>query len=227
MMRQFVLFPLHFWAACAAIIQGSNSFTYRSDEPDFTFDFSTTAPDPRNWVAVYQAEHGGPKKQKYVESSLVWAYAAHTSGTVHLSISNLEPGTYEAYFLAKDGYEWLSDPIEVYRKPDPVVFFTDEVTLQNGRVGDSFAANISGLLGDGGGEPTVKYSITSSREGDWVKISSNSNLAGNPTRASPASQLKVTASASDNSTSYLSVTIPVIPSGSPLVENLSVLSYNL
>ncbi|CAM1505948.1 Fc.00g115850.m01.CDS01 [Cosmosporella sp. VM-42] len=226
-MHSFALLFFLAWAACASIISVSNSFIQRGDEPDFTFDYSTTSADPRNWVAVYHAEHGGPKKEKYVENSLVWAYAAHTHGTVHLSISNLEPGTYEAYFLAKDGYQWLADPIIVYRKPDPVAFFTDEVTLQNGRVGDPFRANISGLLGGGGGDVTVEYSITSSQEGNWVEISSDGNLSGTPTRASQALQLTVTASASDNSTSHLDVRIPVVSAGSPLVEQFSVLTYNM
>lgn len=237
MIRYFVFFALQlaffcllFWSAFKPTDYASESGTLslRTDLPDFTFDYNTDFEDSSNWIGLYHAKSGGPKKGKYIKDSLAWEYAPGNNGTVQLQASSLEPGNYEAFFLAKGGYEWLADPVAVYRKPDPVAFYTDAVTLHNARVGDEFSANLTGLLGGGGGDVTVDYSITASRGGDWLKVSSEGRLFGTPKSARhQTARVVVTASASDNSTSDLVVTVPVAASGAPLVEYLNVLTYNM
>ena len=229
---QITFFILLFWAAFSPSRSNyapeSGAFRVRSDLPDFTFEYSTEAADPTNWIGLYHAKYGGPKNGHYVQDSLVWSYAPENNGTVHLPTSSLQPGDYEAYFLAKGGYEWLADPITVYRKPDPVEFYTNATTLHNARVGDEFSAELAGLLGGGGGDVTVDWSITASRGGDWLKISSDGRLSGTPKSSRHrTARVNVTATASDESSSELTVTIPVVPSGSPLVDHLNFLSYNM
>ncbi|WP_051943859.1 alkaline phosphatase family protein [Streptacidiphilus rugosus] len=60
----------------------------------------------KNWVGIYPA--GVLPGQK---SSLTWSYAPNASGALTFSTSKLSgAGTYNAYFLANDGYSVLAGP---------------------------------------------------------------------------------------------------------------------
>jgi hypothetical protein len=81
-----------------------------------TFSYSTSAAevDPLNWVAIYDDPTDGPLEQAFVGASTVWTRATDASGTVTLDSTSLTPGAKVAYFLAKDGYSWLADPLSFF-----------------------------------------------------------------------------------------------------------------
>ena len=99
---------------------------------DFTFTYSTSDPHPANWIGLYRSSGGGPVDEEYVAPSLLWEYAPEAEGSVRLSADSLEPGSYTAFFLARDGYEWLAEPVEVRLSADgPVSFPVQAATLHN------------------------------------------------------------------------------------------------
>lgn len=211
--------------------QLSGSFSLIEDEPLFTFKYSTPDPNPTNWVGLYNSFGGGPEHEQYVEPSLVWKYAPDSAGTVQLPVSALQPGSYKVFFLAKDGYKWLAEPIEVFlRDSGPISFIVDNATLHNARQGDPFEARISGLLSGGDGDPALKFSkVTLGGDGDeWVDVHADGTISGTPGPSAKRTRVSIEATTGpDGSTARLDVTIPVRPSGRPLVRRLSVLTYNL
>ncbi|QNN56233.1 Ig-like domain repeat protein [Diaphorobacter ruginosibacter] len=80
----------------------------------------------RNWIGVWKYEDGpgakadGPWSFAQSNASDPWKYVTAASGT--WDVANLPAGTYAAFLLANDGYEWLAPPavFEVKAKPiDP------------------------------------------------------------------------------------------------------------
>ncbi|KAL0938178.1 endonuclease/exonuclease/phosphatase family [Colletotrichum truncatum] len=222
-----ILFALEATTAQAAPAtrQASGSLAFLPQQPLLTFKYSTSSANAKNWVGVYHASGGGPDKEEFVEQSLAWAYAPQGEGTVKISATDLLPGDYKAFFLANDGYKWLSEPV-IFQVPfanRPVAFIVNEITLPNARQGDKYEAKISGLRIDGGSS-TVKYSKV--QGDDWVKVSADGTISGTP-NVSKTSKATVEITASDGSSARLQATVPVRASGTSLVGNLAVMTYNL
>ncbi|MER6466611.1 endonuclease/exonuclease/phosphatase family protein [Streptomyces sp. NPDC001228] len=89
-------------AAGSSIRVGSPTSPHRGDR--LTFDWTTDAPDPKNWIGVYD----GDRRPGSGGGSLVWAYVPGTSGQTTLDTSGLGAGPYTAYLLAEDGYGVLA-----------------------------------------------------------------------------------------------------------------------
>ncbi|OAQ69637.1 exonuclease III [Pochonia chlamydosporia 170] len=85
-------------------------FSVRSTNP-LEFKYSTSEPDSQNWIGVYHPSGGGPDNGVKAEDSLKWSYATQADGVLQLSTDGLATGSYKAYFLAKNGYKWLSEPV--------------------------------------------------------------------------------------------------------------------
>ncbi|KXH52017.1 endonuclease/exonuclease/phosphatase family [Colletotrichum simmondsii] len=163
----------------------TGSLAFLPANPLFTFSYSTSNADAKNWVGIYRASGGGPENQTFVEPSLVWGYAPESNGTLKIENGGLIPGEYRAYLLARDGYAWLAPPVDV-RVPyasGPVEFLVDEVTLRNARVGDGYEARVDGLR-SGGGSAAVSFRKVEGSE--WVKVSEAGVLSGTPDVARPA-----------------------------------------
>ncbi|MYS20796.1 hypothetical protein GA0115240_123310, partial [Streptomyces sp. DvalAA-14] len=94
--------PLSRAVATGSTVTISSTSPQQGDK--LTFTWATDAPDPKNWIGVYD----GDSQPGSGGSSLVWAYAAGTSGTLTLDTSGLSGGPYTAYLLAKDGYGVLA-----------------------------------------------------------------------------------------------------------------------
>ncbi|MFE3167542.1 hypothetical protein [Streptomyces sp. NPDC059224] len=88
--------------AGSSISIGSPTSPHRGDR--VTFDWATDAPDPKNWIGVYD----GDRQPGSGGGSLVWAYVPGTSGQITLDTSGLGAGPYTAYLLAEDGYDVLA-----------------------------------------------------------------------------------------------------------------------
>ncbi|MGW5878680.1 endonuclease/exonuclease/phosphatase family protein [Nocardiopsis terrae] len=217
----------------SAAPQGTLSLT---DGEEFTFTYSTPDPHPTNWVGLYRASGGGPVDEEYVAPSLVWEYAPGAEGTVRLSADSLEPGSYTAFYLARDGYGWLAEPIGVELfSQDPVSFPVPEATLHNARQGRPYEARLGGLVTGGG--PGTEFDKVDGD--DWVQVSPDGTLSGTPRssaqRETPpgmsrpdhsSARVTVEATGADGSTARLDVTVPVRRYDQPLVDELGVMSLN-
>lgn len=206
--------------------QLSNSLALVQGEASFTFSYSTGSPSGSNWIGVY-VPGSGPRDGQSVSPSAAWDWAPDAKGTVFIPTSSLTPGSYEAYLLADGGYEVIGEKIEVQlaRRPGPLSFFVGEATLKNGREGDEYEADLSGLLA-GGGDSPVTYAVNATENGDWVSISSSGVLTGTPS-TSGTTNVTVLATVNDSDLAQLTLTIPVVSTDEPLVKELSILSWNL
>lgn len=190
----------------------------------FTFEYSTDEPASTNWVGLYNSDGGGPVDEEFVDASLVWEYAPEEKGTVALSTSALRPGNFTAYFLASDGYQWLASPVDVVlsAKDIDVEFIATDVTLPNARQGDEYSISIAGLVK--GGEDAAFELGSDSPE--WLSITAGGVLSGTPDP--DATDAHFTVSATDaNGETVAEFTIPVRLSGSNLIEQLQVLTFNM
>jgi hypothetical protein len=71
--------------------QPTGSLSLVEGELPLTFKYSTTRPDPTNWVGLYHASGGGTDHDVFVQPSLVWSYAP-SSGR-NSRITRLRPTT--------------------------------------------------------------------------------------------------------------------------------------
>lgn len=212
-------------AAAVAAPRADGSLSLSKSGPPFTFDYQTGEPDPKNWVGIYPAAGGGPDDEEFVSDSLAWAYAPLGRGTVEVLATKLQPGKYKAFFLAKDGYKWLAPPIEVVVPGDvpPISFLVESFTTHNARKGDKFEAKLRGLLAN---NPDAKTKFAKTAGADWVKISDDGVLSSFPSEGGEA-HATIQATASTGTRAQLQVTVPVRNAGSPLVDKLSVMTFNL
>ena len=208
----------------SVIPRSSGSLSLADDKPLLTFNYATSDADSQNWIGLWDAYYGGPENETSVSYSTTWDWAPDASGSIQLSTSKLQPGRYKAFFLAKGGYKWLADPIEViYPGSGPLEFLIDDFTTKNARVGDAFSAVISGLLGN---PPDFKTKFTKVSGDDWVQVSSAGTLTGTPKTAG-TSKLVVEATSTKGSKARLNVSIPIRSSSTDLVASLNVLSFNI
>ncbi|CAM1505970.1 Fc.00g116070.m01.CDS01 [Cosmosporella sp. VM-42] len=216
------------WAVLGlSAVQAQGSLSLVEGDSLFTFEYSTTAPASTNWVGLYLSSGGGPVDEKYVSAALVWKYAPDAQGTVYLPTANLEPGDYTAFFLARDGYKWLTDPVNVVLPSDPdapVDFITTSVTLPNARQGDKYSQRISGLVKGGGGSVTFSKQ---SRGSDWLSVSPEGILSGTPSSRTSDTSVSVLVTGSNKSTAMGIFKIPVRPAGSRLLREVRVLTFNM
>ncbi|KAK4626027.1 uncharacterized protein CLAFUR5_05949 [Fulvia fulva] len=192
-----------------------------------TFEYTTSHPFDTYWIGLYHASGGGPANEEYVAPSLVWSYAPGTPGTVTLSDDALEPGDYQAFFLAQDRYEWLAEPVNVTIEAPAadIDFPVESATLHNARQGDKYTANIAGLV-LGQSQDTVIFTKVSGEDG--INVSQDGLITGTPSSTSQVpAELTISATASNGSNNTIRLTIPVRLKPQRLVSDLKVMSYNL
>ncbi|KAJ6445268.1 endonuclease/exonuclease/phosphatase family [Purpureocillium lavendulum] len=210
-------------ASAAIIPRQDGTLKFVKGSP-LTFEYQTSQPDAKNWIAIYYSNYGGPVKEEYVTDSLTWEWAKESKGKVSLTTTKLQPGAYTVYFLAKNGYKWLANPIDVIVPGDgPFQFIVPIFTTLNGRVGDEFEADISGLIES----PAQREpSFTKVGGDDWIQVSPDGSISGTPTKGG-MSFVSVKATSKKNDHATLNVTIPVQNARTPLVEKLTVLTFNM
>ncbi|OAQ58681.1 exonuclease III [Pochonia chlamydosporia 170] len=203
-----------------SITPGTGSLAYAPDKLRYTFDYTSNHENRGyNWIGIWGAE-GGPSNGNKNSGAIAWKYAPGRKGSLQFDFSRLQHGTYKAYFLAFDGYGWIADPIEF----TVLAFLIEGFTTQNARQGDLFEAKIGGLL-VGPDNSLTKLAIDSATPG-WVSLSEDGTLRGTP-NTSGIAKFNVIAASTDGTKHRLAVTIPVMASGTPLVDNLKVLSFNI
>lgn len=192
-----------------------------------TFNYTTSDLFETNWIGLYSAWGGCLVNKTYVAPSLLWQYAPKSEGSVRLDPQALSPGQYQAYFLARDAYRWLSAPMDVTvpSPPTKLAFPVSSATLHNARQWESFSASIDGLL-LGQGDESVTFSKLSGES--WISVSSDGTISGIPGLFAPArSNVAVRGVASGGSTATIELSIPVRRAYERLVLEFSVMSYNL
>ncbi|MFB7664672.1 endonuclease/exonuclease/phosphatase family protein [Kitasatospora sp. NPDC056138] len=187
-----------------------------------TFHWTTGAPDPKNWVGIYDGT-----RQPGTGSSLLWKYTAGGSGDVQLDTSALTGGPYTAYLLAKDGYQVLAQtaPFSFRPKPAPIRAHLAVDALTAGRVAPGAAVDVklSGLWMHGTG--AVGYRRTG---GDsWLTVGADGTVTGTAPSTAPAHPGIVTVEVKDASGAVdtITVQVPVRAAADPL--RLKVASWNL
>lgn len=205
-------------AAAAPNRRQENNFSLLDGEKSFTFSYSTSAANDTNWIGLYTSGKG-PEGGEKNEDSLLWDYTPGGEGELFLDANDLAPGKYDAYLLAKDGYESLADSIEV---SVPLRWLPSKgITLQNAKVGEEYKSWVGGLVGD-----TSSLDVSFSIKGDsWASINGEGIISGTPS-SSGDSIITVEASAS-GTTAEQEFTVPVVGSDSRLVSSLTVMTYNL
>ncbi|KAM0317315.1 hypothetical protein ACHAPQ_011052 [Fusarium lateritium] len=205
----------------------SGSLSLNTNQPSWTFDYSTQSASMANWIGLYYSAGGGPLDQKRGSSnSIKWKWAPDAQGSVQIDSGSLEPGNYTAFFLANGGYTWLAQPLEVIKGREfggDVGFIVSDVSLPNGRVDDKYSHSIRGLLR--GGSSDVTFSKESSNA-DWIKVSSDGIISGTPTSSSEEAVVTVRATGTDSASSAV-FTINVAKSGNALLGQLKVLTLNM
>ncbi|KJZ73890.1 hypothetical protein HIM_06783 [Hirsutella minnesotensis 3608] len=207
------------------VLGGSLSLV--TNDPPFEFQYSTPSAKPRNWIGIYRASGGGPDNEKHVSDSLAWGYAPDGHGKVRIPVPNLPAGDYKAYFLQDDGYKWVANPITVKHPGTPFQFIVSDFTTANVWQGQQLKASVGGLLANPPDGKTKFVKADSTRDVDWIQVSPDGTLSGTPDTSPGSKKLTVEAIASNGARARLRVVVPVVNSKSPLVEKLSVMSYNL
>lgn len=229
-------FQTHLAAATTALWAASTtpdaqsqkgSLSWVENDAPFTFKYSTPDPNSRNWVGLYDSAGGGPVDQeKGSSASLLWKWAPDSQGSLVLAASSLGPGNYTAFFLADNGYKWLADPVEVilaHTPGDTLNFIATDVTLPNARQGQEFIQNVAGFV-KGPGKVTFSQSGSGN---DWINVSPEGIISGTPGFSVTETYVEILAQGDDGSKATAGFIIPVRPVGSPLIDQLKVLTFNM
>ncbi|KAK6359197.1 hypothetical protein TWF696_000361 [Orbilia brochopaga] len=188
-----------------------------------TLSYSTNDPADNNWIGIWHA-NGGPVGEVKVDPSLTWSYVKAAKGTLHLDVSGFEGGQYRAFFLSRDGYRSLANPVTFNvpgQAPQGFSFVTGAITLQNARQRDAYTARLAGLVS--GAKGGVQFSKSSGPQ--WVQVSADGVLSGRPDASGTANV--VVRATSGGATTNLQINIPVRRAGTPLVSEIRVLTFNL
>lgn len=141
--------PVDFAGAGADKYSGS-SLQLSSTSP-LSFNYQSSRPNAKNWVGIYFASGGGPDRGTAEDPSIVWKYAAESSGTVEIPSEGLGAGVYRAYFLAEDKYE---------RMGNPIAFTIGDANKYPGALAlDTTAAGLS-----------FKYTTSQAKDNNWIGI---------------------------------------------------------
>ncbi|KAI1070808.1 hypothetical protein LB507_006783 [Fusarium sp. FIESC RH6] len=214
-------------SALAQDTSASGSLSLNSNQPSWTFDYSTQKANDQNWIGVYYTAGGGPVDQKKGSSnSIKWKWAPRSQGSVQIDTGSLEPGNYTAFFLAQNGYTWLAEPLQVIKGREyggDVSFIVADVSLPNARAGDKYSHSVRGLVR--GGSSDVTFSKESG-SADWISVSEDGIISGTPSSSADEAVVTVRATGRDSATSA-AFKISVAGSGKALISTLKVLSLNM
>lgn len=103
----------------AADAAGGNSLVYNPNKAAVTFDYTVAAVDSTNWVALYKGSNNPKDGSKYSYSA--WVYAPDANGSAYINAVSLDEGDYNAWLLAKNGYDVLDGPVKVHADKQPFV----------------------------------------------------------------------------------------------------------
>ncbi|MBK1882549.1 endonuclease/exonuclease/phosphatase family protein [Luteolibacter pohnpeiensis] len=210
--------------------------TLEPSEPEFqigetiTLHFSGGPGNATDWIGLYPTgitPSGNPP-------SLIWKYTSDsqnaggslTSGSVHFTEPGLAAGTYQAWFLANDGYSALAGPVPVVVAADVnfiPVWQVEKIELLHAVGGSPYTGKISAYATTGG---LRKFSKTAGP--DWLAVAENGELSGTPGEADHGLQTFTfqVAGAQPDAVAEISATIQIDHPGEQLVPRFKVMSFN-
>ncbi|MGV9267648.1 endonuclease/exonuclease/phosphatase family protein [Kitasatospora sp. NPDC003701] len=185
-----------------------------------TFHWTTTAPDAKNWVGIYDGT-----RQPGNGASLLWKYTPGTSGDVQLDTSALTGGPYTAYLLAKDGYGILAQtaPFTFRPKPAPVRphLAVDALTATAVAPGGAVSVKLGGLWCRPAGAPTFRKVGGPA----WLSVAADGTVTGTAPTGVGDVQLLVGVKDTGGVTDALTLTVPVVDPAAP--PRLKAAAWNL
>ncbi|MFG3053818.1 hypothetical protein ACGFZP_23090 [Kitasatospora sp. NPDC048239] len=184
-----------------------------------TFHWTTTAPDTKNWVGIYDGT-----RQPGTGSSLLWKYTPGASGDIQLDTSALTGGPYTAYLLAKDGYGILAQtaPFTFRPKPAPVRphLAVDALTATAVAPGAAVSVKLGGLWCRAAGTPTFRKISGPS----WLAVAADGTVTG--TAPSTTGEVQLLVGVKDaGGADTITVTVPVVDPAAPM--RLKTAAWNL
>ncbi|MFF3697441.1 endonuclease/exonuclease/phosphatase family protein [Streptomyces sp. NPDC002221] len=190
------------------------------------FHWTTEAPDPKNWIGVYDGD-----RAPGTGSSLAWSYVTTAAGDITLDTSGLGEGVYTAYLLAKDGYGILARtaPITIAARP-PVVAphaALDSFTTGEYAAGSSVAVPLAPLWVRPPGNPAGTPSFRRLSGDAWLSVGADGTVTGTaPGRPGPhPGRIVVAVKDSAGASDAVTVQVPVRAAGSR--PRLTIASLNL
>ncbi|MFI9271737.1 endonuclease/exonuclease/phosphatase family protein [Kitasatospora sp. NPDC052896] len=194
-----------------------------------TFQWTTDAPDPKNWIGIYDGT-----RQPGNGSSLLWQYTPGTSGSLTLDTSALTGGPYTAYLLAKDGYGVLAQTAPFSFNPKPTIVpphsAVDALTATPVAPGAAVSVKLAGLWCRPAGNPAGRPSFRRVPGiGDsWLSVSADGTVTGTaPGRPlNRPALIAVAVKDSTGATDTVTVQIPVVDPAKTK-PRLKVASWNL
>ena len=201
------------------------NITYDTKLPGATFQYNTTKPDGENWIGVWFAFGGGPDNQQKDEEPLAFRKATDGEGTVFFNASSTDPGAYKAYFLDKD-YKWLADPVTFSVGPKETKWYTRKVHTRPARRGQEFDYDVSNLVNNAG-DPANVFSLVSSNNGGWARITSAGLVYGTPGDKAKDTKMEIQVTTGKNLIYFTEAHIPVRSIEERLISSLKVMTFNM
>jgi hypothetical protein len=223
-------------AAAASILSrqlgAQGTLTYDTTATAFTFDYTTSSPNETNYIGIWAANADLSDEGIIPKPALRWELAPLAEGTTYVAPEHLEPGNYTAYLLAVTGDFThpplqLSEPLSVLFEglPANLSFPVEQATLHNARQREKYTAFIGGMVLGKGPRPVKFEKVNGDR---WINVSPDGTISGVPRRGcSQMSKATVRATAPNGSTATIDFVIPVRGAAQTLVEDVSIMSYNL
>jgi endonuclease/exonuclease/phosphatase family metal-dependent hydrolase len=108
---------------------------------------------------------------------------------------------------------------------EDISFPVEKVTLKNARIAERYEARVAGFV-IGQGNETASFDKVSGA--NWVEVSQDGVISGTPAEASEGvTKVTIQARSASQSTATLKIAITVRKADEPLLNQLTVLSYNL
>ncbi|WP_327681740.1 endonuclease/exonuclease/phosphatase family protein [Kitasatospora sp. NBC_00458] len=191
-----------------------SSPTSPTEGDKLTFHWTTTAPDAKNWVGLYDGT-----RQPGNGASLLWKYTPGASGDVQLDTSALTGGPYTAYLLAKDGYGILAQtaPFTFRTKPAAVRphLAVDALTATAVAPGGAVTVKLGGLWCRPAGAPAFRKISGPS----WLSVAADGTVTGTAPTATGEVQLLVGVKDAAGAADALILTVPVTdPAAAPRLK---------
>ncbi|GGP60897.1 endonuclease/exonuclease/phosphatase family protein [Streptomyces melanogenes] len=217
--------PLRTAAAPAATLTLTAPTSPREGDR-LAFHWATDAPDPKNWIGIYDGD-----RRPGTGSSLVWSYVPVASGDITLDTSGLGEGVYTAYLLAKDGYGILARtaPFTVAARP-PVVrphAVTDAFTTGAYGPGERVSVALAPLWIRPAGNPSGTPSFRRLSGDSWLNVAADGTVTGTAPARPGAHPGRVTVAVRDSAGGSDTVTVQVPVRRAWAGPSLTVASLNL
>ncbi|MFI6445255.1 endonuclease/exonuclease/phosphatase family protein [Kitasatospora sp. NPDC050543] len=191
-----------------------------------TFHWTTSAPDAKNWVGIYDGT-----RQPGTGASLLWKYTPGGSGDVQLDTSALTGGPYTAYLLAKDGYGILAQSAPFTFRPKPALArphaVVDALTATPVAPGAAVGVKLGRLWARPAGNPVGSATFRKTGGDSWLSVGADGTVTGTAPGTALAHPALVTVGVKDSAgaTDALTVQVPVLAPTAPV--RLKVATWNL